>query len=162
MDRTNWTTVVLIACVAFAVGIAAGLRLFSGMPPLSYLTAVPVALVCVVDLVLGLRVRSAIAKRRVGLDRSQTSPHTVVVVLALAKASTVLGAVIGGAGAGYAIPLGIRAGDNSAAAHDLPVAIVLAVLGFVLCGIGLLTETWCKVPPGDDAPRESSRQPRHA
>lgn len=150
MDRTSWLTVVLVALVCAVAGICAGVRLFSAMPPLTYLTAVPLSVVIGIDLVLGWRVRSAIDAGRVGLDRSQMSPHTVVVVLSLAKASTILGAVVAGFGAGYAIPLGMRASDVTAAHDDLPMAIVLAVIGAALCGVGLLVETWCKVPPGDD------------
>lgn len=156
MDRTSWLTVVLVATCSVAAGIGAGMRLFSSMPPLTYVTLVPLSVVMGVDLFLGWRVRSAVESERVGLDRSQLSPHTIVVVLALAKASTVLGAVVAGLAAGYAIPLARRAGEVTAAASDLPVAIVLAVLGAVLCGVGLLVETWCKVPPGDD-PAEPMR-----
>ena len=156
MDRTSWLTVVLVASCSLAAGIGAGVRLFSAMPPLTYVTIIPLSAVIGVDLFLGWRVRAAVEAERVGLDRSQMSPHTIVVVLALAKASTMLGAVVAGLAAGYAVPLAIRAGEVSAAAADLPVAIVLAVLGAVLCGVGLLVETWCKVPPGDD-PAESLR-----
>lgn len=150
MDRTSWLTVVLVALVSAAAGVGAGVRLFSAMPPLTFVTVIPLSVVILVDLVLGWRVRGAVESGRVGLDRAQMSPHTIVVVLSLAKASTVLGAVVAGLGAGYAVPLGMRAGDVTAASEDLPVAIVLAVLGAVLCGVGMLVETWCKVPPGDD------------
>lgn len=157
MERTHWSTVALVAAVAFALGVAVGIRLFSAMPPLSYLAAVPVVIVLLAVLGTGWRVRSAVAKNRIGLDRSQMSPHEVVVVLALAKASSVLGAALCGVGAGYAVPVGLRAGDVTAASADLPVAIVLAVLGAALCGVGLLVETWCRVPPGDDGETDSVR-----
>lgn len=150
MQRTSWVTLGPVLAVCLVAGAVAGVQYLNAMPPLTYLSAAGLAVVAAVLLWWGWTVRQSVAANRIGQDRSQLNPLTVVRVVALAKASALLGAGIGGAAGGYAIVLGIRRGAVAAAATDFPVAVVITCAAVALLVVGLVVETWCILPPGSD------------
>lgn len=155
MQRTSWVTLGPVLAVCLVAGVVAGVQYLNVMPPLSYLSAVCLGGVTAVLLWWGWTVKQAVADNRIGQDRSQLSPLTVVRVVALAKASALLGAGTGGCAGGYAIALGIRRGEVSAAATDFPVAVVITCTAVALLVAALVVETWCQLPPGSDEDLEA-------
>ena len=148
VQRLRWSTLALVALVAAAAGAVLGGEFFGSLPRLGW-GWVTLVLVALFDVVLALRIRSAIARGRVGQDRSQIHPVTIARSLALGQASAVLGALAGGVGAGFSVFLAYRMGDLAAARDELPAAIAVAVSGALLAGCGLWLEASCSTPPED-------------
>lgn len=140
--------------VAWLIGLALGYLLFqvayASMPSLPTLAGVTLLVLAVVEVVLAFVVRNRIRSGRVvtGLGIARA--------VALAKASSLLGALmLGGWLAGVAF-LAPRSGELVAASDDLPSAIVGAVCAAVLIAAALWLEYCCRAPE----PRDSDRDRR--
>jgi len=117
---------------------------YESLPPFQWFTAVPLAVLAAVELVLAGRVRGAVR------HRPQARPMPALAVaraVALGKASALVGAVLAGAElalVGYVLP---DAGRTSAAGHDLRIGLLLLAVTVLLVVAGLLVER-AGVDPG--------------
>lgn len=149
MHRIAVSTLALIALVGAVASYVLTGSFLGSLPPIGWgwLTLVIVA---VIDLLLALRIRSAISDGGIGQDRSQMHPLTIARCAALGQASAVLGAAAGGLGAGlvvYFVPL---LGELAVAGQELPSSIAVLVSGVLLVGAGLFLESACSTPPSED------------
>ena len=102
---------------------------YGSLPPFQWFTAVPIAALAVIELVVANRVRGAVR------HRPEARPMTALAVaraVALGKASALVGAALAGAELAllsYVLP---DAGRTSAARHDLQVGLVLLVAGLLV------------------------------
>jgi hypothetical protein len=123
------------------VGLAAG-----GRPVLVPPYSLPVALVGIGAIVLaaGWPIRQAVQ----GKATQRLDPFRAMRVLLLAKASTLVGALLGGAAIGIAAYLLTRPVLPPASSLAAAITSVAAAVVLLICG--LLVEHWCRVPPEDD------------
>lgn len=153
-----------LVVVAVIVGIASWILVrynYSSLPPLPLLAGIALYVLAALEVVIGFVVRARVDSRDVGRARGQLHPITAARVLALAKASAILGAVAAGVWAGVLVFL-LTQHDVSAADHDRPGAIVGLVGGAVLVAAALWLEYCCQAPddPTDEpADRSSDRSP---
>lgn len=142
--RSPWTLVMALA--AAALGWLAALAAPSlGMPApvvgrTGLLTA---AAVCVLCLVLGRRVR----RDRERPLAERMDPIAAARTLVLGQAAGFTGAALAGWHAAAAAQVASRAGVDAPTAAD---AVLIAVGGLAMLGVGLLVEHWCRIPPEDD------------
>lgn len=149
MTRIATSTLVLVALVgAVAAYVLTGAFLGS-LPPIGW-GWVTLLVVAAVDVLLALRIRSALSDGGVGQDRSQMHPLTIARCGALGQASAVLGAATGGLGAGLTLFFVPRLGDLAAAGEELPASIAVLVSGALLVAAGLFLESACSPPPPED------------
>lgn len=149
MTRVAKSTLALVALVATVAAYVLTDTLLGSLPPIGFGWATLVA-VAVIDVLLALRIRSAITDGGVGQDRSQMHPLTIARSAALGQASAVLGAAGAGAGAGLTLYFLPRLGHLAVASDELPAAVAVLVSGLVLTGAGLFLESVCQTPPDDD------------
>ncbi|WP_285749964.1 DUF3180 domain-containing protein [Lentzea sp. NBRC 105346] len=140
-----------------AIAVVAGLlthlllRLaYDALPPLPILAGSTLFVIGVVELVLGFNLRARI-QRKPGARPVQ--PLTAARAVALAKASSVLGAIMFGAWSGLLIYLIPVRDQFEAAQNDLVSAIIGMIAAAALTGAALWLEYCCKTPtetPGKD------------
>jgi hypothetical protein len=139
----------LLLVVAVAAGLAANLLVqaaYSGLPPLPLLAGVVLGALGIGEAVLA-EVLHARIRGRAG-SRPVDALGTAQAV-ALAKASALAGAIVGGAWAGLLAFLLPRRSEITAAAGDVPAAVV-GVVGSVLLVAGALwLEYRCRIPEDD-------------
>ena len=133
-----------------AAGLVAGLlahlllRLaYDTLPPLPTFAGFTLLVIAGINLALAFSLRARIL-RKPGTEPVQ--PLTAARAVALAKASSLLGAIMGGAWAGvlvYVLP--VRA-EFEAAGHDMVSAIVGVGCAALLIGAALWLEHCCKTP----------------
>ncbi|GLB64021.1 hypothetical protein NCCP2495_19000 [Dietzia sp. NCCP-2495] len=149
MTRIPASTLVLVALVAAVAAFALTGSFLGSMPPIGF-AWVSLVVVAVIDVILAVRIRSAISDGSVGQDRSQMHPVAIARSAALGQASAVLGAAMSGVGAGLTLFFLLRLGELAVARAELPAAIAVLVSGAVLLGAGLFLEWVCQTPPDDD------------
>lgn len=112
-------------------------RYYGSMPTLSYFAPVPLALLAVGELVAARRVRAVVRH-----DPSAKPLPAIVVarLVALGKASSLVGAAAAGASAALLFKVVPDAGSISAASHDTRVGALLAVASCALVVAGLVLE----------------------
>jgi len=143
-----------------AVVVYLGVRLLYGeLPPLPTFAGVTLAVLAVVEAALGSSLRGRIRRMAEGrLDGGKPlQPLTAARAVALAKASSLLGAIMLGAWLavlGYGLPL---QAELSAAADDLPSAIVGAVCAAALIAAALWLEYCCRTPHDQDDQRSGGQ-----
>jgi hypothetical protein len=127
---------------------------YDSLPPLHYITALPIGALAVVEFVAARRVRAAVR------HEPGARPMAAIAIarcVALGKASSLVGAGVAGAAVGllaYVLP---DAGTIRAAAADARVAGTVAVVAAILVAAGVLLERAGIDPnrdrrPPDDAP----------
>jgi hypothetical protein len=122
-----------------------GIRLVYGeLPPLPTFAGITLLVLAVVEAALGASLRSRIRHPERG-DRP-LQPLTAARAVALAKASSLLGAIMLGAWLGVLVYLLPLRGELSAAADDLPSAIIGAVCSAALIAAALWLEFCCRTP----------------
>lgn len=135
-----------LAAVAIVGGLLAHLLLrlaYDSLPPLPQLAGSTLLVIALVEVVLAFSLRARI-QRRPGARPVQ--PLTAARAVALAKASSVLGALMFGAWAGlliYTIPV---RDSFPAAGNDLFAAVIGMVSAAVLTAAALWLEHCCKTP----------------
>lgn len=149
MTRVARSTLVLVALVVTVAAYVLTGTFLGALTPIGFGWTMLLA-VAVIDVVLALRIRSAISNGGVGQDRSQMHPLTIARSAALGQASAVLGAAGTGAGAGLALYFLPRLGQLAVASDELPASVAVLVSGLVLAGAGLFLESACQTPPDDD------------
>ncbi|WP_020669745.1 DUF3180 domain-containing protein [Amycolatopsis nigrescens] len=137
--------------VAGLIGLVLGFLLFQvaygSLPAMPVAAGVTLLVLAAVETVLAFSIRNRIKTGRV------LAAIAVARAVALAKASSLLGALMFGAwvGAlGYLVP---RGGWLPAAANDLPAALVGAASAAVLAGAALWLEHCCRTPDSGDQDR---------
>jgi hypothetical protein len=148
-----------LALVALAVAVLSYLLVaaaYGSLPSPPVGAPVTLVLLALAELALAKVVRDRIRHRldaRGRPPRRALHPVQVARAAALAKASSLTGAVVLGAYAGLFAWTAPRADVLAAAADDVPVAGVSAVAGLLLVVSALLLERACRVPESpDDAP----------
>jgi hypothetical protein len=141
-----WTLVALAAACALVVWLIVRVT-FTGLPPLPW-TAVPAMLIlAIAESFSGRNLRARIQGRRAG---KPLAPIAVARLAALAKASSLGGAVFGGFGAGFlAYTLGSI--DKAVPRSDAINAGATLAAAIVLVAAALYLEHCCRAPaPPDD------------
>lgn len=135
-----------LTAVAIIAGLLAHLLLrlsYDSLPPMPVLAGSTLFVIAVVEVVLAFSLRSRI-QRRPGARPVQ--PLTAARAVALAKASSVLGALMFGAWAGlliYVIPV---RDSFPAASNDLVAAVAGMIAAVALTAAALWLEHCCKTP----------------
>lgn len=137
------------ACVVAIVVVYLAVRLLYGsLPPLPPLAGVTLLVLAIVEAALGTSLRGRIRRMAEGrpVDGKPLQPLTVARAVALAKASSLLGAIMLGAWVGvlaYLLPLRT---ELSAAANDVPSGIIGVVCSIALIAAALWLEYCCRAP----------------
>ncbi|GAB2871578.1 DUF3180 domain-containing protein [Lentzea nigeriaca] len=141
-----------LATIAIIAGLLAHLLLrfaYDSMPPLPQLAGSTLLVIALVEVVLAFSLRARIQRR----SPRPVQPLTAARAVALAKASSVLGALMFGAWTGlliYTVPV---RDEFAAAGNDLFAAVVGMVSAAALIAAALWLEHCCKTPtetPGKD------------
>ncbi|MBD0863400.1 DUF3180 domain-containing protein [Gordonia sp. zg691] len=118
---------------------------YSDFPPLPLLAGIVLYVLAALEIVIAFVVRARVDSRNVGRARGQLHPLTAARVLALAKASAILGAIAVGVWLGLlAFLLGQH--DVAAADHDRPGAIIGLIGGAILVCAAMWLEYCCRAP----------------
>ncbi|HEX7305608.1 DUF3180 domain-containing protein [Lentzea sp.] len=147
-----------LVAVAIIAGILAHLLLrlsYDSLPPLPVLAGSTLFVIAVVEAVFAFSLRARI-QRRAGARPVQ--PLTAARAVALAKASSVLGALMFGAWAGLLIFVIPVRDSFPAASNDLVAAVVGVVSALLLTAAALWLEHCCKTP-NDGAGNEIDTRP---
>ncbi len=156
MTRTRPGPLVALAVIGTVVGFLLQIALAAASLPklrVEYTFAVTIGLIALVIVILAVPVYRATH----GPLRRPVDSFYATRVLALAKASSLAGALLVGLGLGLALDLLVR---SSTTTGDL-VARDLSTLGsaILLLAAGLIAEFLCRVPPQDDDDDHSDRGP---
>jgi hypothetical protein len=144
-----------------AVALYLFMRLLYGeLPPLPTFAGVTLLVLAVVEAVFGHvlrgRIRGSAGTRPAG---KPLQPITAARALALAKASSLLGAIMLGAWLAvlaYVVPESARV---DAARSDIPSAVIGALSAAVLIGAALWLESCCRTPDSPDDQRDQGTRP---
>ena len=150
MKPTRISTLVIIAVVCAAAGWLLLRAVYAKLPPLPW-TGVPALLIAAVaEAWTGRDLKRRIAGRASGLK--PVAPLFASRMVALAKASSVAAAIIGGFAAGFDFYL---AGSLSASTprEDALTAVITFVAAVLLACAALYLENSCRVPEDPDAPK---------
>lgn len=155
MRYTRATDLLLPAVV---VGVVVNLLLQSSydtLPRLPRLAGLTLALLAVVELVLAVVLRPRLQHKP---DTRPVHPTTAVRVVALAKASSLLGAIMVGAWAGELGYVAPRSATVLAAGNDTVSGIVGIISAAALIAAALWLEYSCRTPdPPDESETDSGR-----
>jgi hypothetical protein len=135
-----------LAAVAIIAGILAHLLLrlsYDTLPPLPVLAGTTLVVIAVVEVVLAFSLRARIQRRQ---GARPVQPLTAARAVALAKASSVLGALMFGAWAGLLIFVIPVRDSFPAASNDLVAAVVGMISALLLTAAALWLEHCCKTP----------------
>lgn len=147
MKRTGAGVLVVAAVLGIAAGFLVDQLLTSaGRPTFTPAVTLPILLVLLGALVVGLAVPIRRATR--GATRAPVNPFRAVRVAMLAKASSIVGAAIGGLGAGLLVFVATR--PVAPSIGSLGTVIATAVCGALLVVAGLVAEHLCTIRKDDD------------
>jgi hypothetical protein len=138
----------LVALAAFAAVVTWILvRSFYGsLPPVSVFAGASLYPVALIEFVLAFVIRSRVDDRRIGTDRHQLHPITAARAVALAKASSLVGAASAGVWFGLLLYLLPERAEVDAAAQDTAGTVVGLVGGVVLVAAAMWLEHCCRTP----------------
>ena len=140
MSRLTRTGVVDLLVPAVVVGVLAYLllhRYWADLPRLQYTAALPLGVLAVIELVMARRVRAAV---RHDPDAKPMAAIAIARLVALGKASSLVGAGLLGAVIALEVRVLPDAGSVDAARHDSRVGFVLIGTCALLLAAGLLLE----------------------
>jgi hypothetical protein len=152
MRPTRPGTLLLAFAGAAAAAWVLATQFYGDIPALPWLPLVTLLLLAVAEGVTARATRSRI-ERRPGTE--PVEPLVVARLAALAKASSLAGALFGGLYAGLAVYLLDRRAVLVAAERDLPVAAGGILACGALVGAALWLEWACRVPPSPEDPPET-------
>jgi len=121
--------------------------IYGDLIPLPTLAGITLLVLAIVEAALGASLRSRIRRPEPG---RRVQPLTAARAVALAKASSLLGAIMLGAWLGllgYVLP---RRSEVDAAAHDTPSAVIGIGCAAVLIAAALYLEWCCRTPRDQD------------
>ncbi|SFK77151.1 MULTISPECIES: DUF3180 domain-containing protein [Amycolatopsis] len=121
---------------------------YSSLPRLPRYAGITLVVIAAVETVLAFSIRTRIRSGRL------TGAIGVARAVALAKASSLLGALMFGAWLGALVALVPRADEITAAANDLRSAIIGAISAVVLTAAALWLEHCCRTPETRDQDRD--------
>jgi hypothetical protein len=151
---TRVSTLLAVTAALAVVGYLVAEAAYGSLPELPLGAPLTMFLLAVAELAMAKLVRDRVLHRRDARGRAPRRPlHPVQVAraAALAKASSVTGAVLGGAYAGLFAWTAQRADVLAAAADDVVVSGLSALAAVLLVVSALLLERACRVPePPDD------------
>lgn len=137
-----------------AVAVYLGIRLLYGeLPPLPTFAGITLLILAIIEAVFGYTLRGRIR----ATSGKPVQPLTAARALALAKASSLLGAIMLGAWLAvlaYVLPESARV---EAAKSDVPSAIIGGVSAILLISAALWLEHCCRTPDDPDGRRRDSR-----
>jgi hypothetical protein len=142
-----------LATIAIIAGLLAHLLLrlaYDSLPPLPQLAGTTLLVLAVVEVVFAFSLRARIQRRQ---GARPVQPLTAARAVALAKASSVLGALMFGAWTGLLVYTAPVRDEFAAAGNDLFAAVVGMVSAAALTAAALWLEHCCKTPtetPGKD------------
>lgn len=145
MHFTRVRDLVLTGLVATALAYLLVRSLYGQMPPLPTLAGVTLLVLAIVEAVLGFALRS-----RIRNPNRHVQSLTAARAVALAKASSILGAIMFGAWLAilaYVLP---RRTEITAAADDLPATVVGVTCAALLIAAALYLEWCCRTPRDQD------------
>ena len=137
MKRTG---VVDLLVPFFVIGISAYVLLkfsYESIPPLAYVVPVPLTALALIEFVAARRVRAAVR------HEPYAKPMTAIAIarcVALGKASSVVGAGVGGAAVALLLRVVPDAGTVRAAANDTRVGVLLLASTILAVAAGLILE----------------------
>ena len=137
MRRTRWTDLLLICVVIGVVAYLLARVGYDSLPPLSYGVPVPIAVLALIEFAAARRVRAAVR------HDPRARPLQAIVVarlVALGKASSLVGAGVVGAALGFLGELLHFAGVPRTVGHDLQVTVLVLAAALLLIAAGLLLE----------------------
>jgi hypothetical protein len=153
VKRTGPGVLLVAALIGLVVGFGVDqLLVASGRPTFTPMITLPVVLVGLGAIVLALAIPIYRASR--GHTKAPINPFRAVRIAMLAKASSIVGAALGGAGLGLLLYVLSRPTE-----HDPSVVAMLiatAVCGAVLIVAGLVAEHLCTIRKDDDDPEGSA------
>jgi uncharacterized membrane protein YbhN (UPF0104 family) len=145
MRPTRWWVLVLLAVVAGAVAYAVTRSSYDDLPRPTVLALLWLAILAIAECYVAVLTRARLAGRA---GTKPIQPLVVARFVALAKASSVVGALAAGGYAGFLIWV---ARLQSPAAHaDTRTSIVGVVFAVALTAAALFLEFVCRVPKADD------------
>lgn len=147
MHFTRARDLVLAGLVAAALGYLLVRVLYADMPPLPTFAGVTLLVLAAVEAWLGASLRARI--RNPSGDRP-LQPLTAARAVALAKASSVLGAIMLGAWLAILAYVFPRRAELTAAADDFPSTVVGVICSAVLIAAALWLEWCCRTPRDQD------------
>jgi Protein of unknown function (DUF3180) len=131
---------------------------YDQLPPLPTMAGSTLALIAVVEAVFGYSLRARI-RRRPGTR--PVAPLTAARAVLLAKASSLLGAIMLGGWAAVLVYTLPKRDDFPAAASDMVSALIGSVCAAALIAAALWLEFCCRTPRRPDEPSED-QESRHA
>ena len=147
MKRTGAGVLLVAAAIGVAVGFAVDQALTAtGRPTFTPVVSLPILLVLLGVVVVGLAI--PIRRATHGTKRVKVDPFRAVRIAMLAKASSIVGAAVGGMGGGMWIFLATRPVTPSLG--SLGTVIATTVCGAVLVVAGLVAEHLCMIRKDDD------------
>lgn len=148
MRRTTWTDLAVPFVVIAVAGYALLRFSYDSIPPLQILVPLPLAALAVAEFVAARRVRAAVR------HDPNAKPMAAIVIarcVALAKASSLVGAGVMGAAVALVVRLLPDVDSIDAAGHDALVGALLLAAAALLVGAALLLER-AGVDPGSEEP----------
>jgi hypothetical protein len=137
MRRTNASEIASIFAIATIVCYLLVRAYYDQLPPLHYYTAVPLAALAIVELVLARRVRAAVSHDP---EARLMTAISIARLVALGRATALAAAAICGAFLALVLRVAPDAGDVRAAGSDLRTGSVALGASIVLLVAGLLLE----------------------
>lgn len=147
MHFTRARDLVLAGLVAAALVYLLVRVLYADMPPLPTFAGITLLVLAVVEAWFGFSLRARIRNPRG--DRP-LQPLTAARAVALAKASSVLGAIMLGAWLAVLAYVMPRRGELTAAADDFPSTVVGVICSAMLIAAALWLEYCCRTPRDQD------------
>jgi hypothetical protein len=153
MRPTRPSALAVVAVVFAALGWVLLRLIYERLPPLPWTGVPALLLAAAAETWIGRDLRARIAGRRAG---KPADPLFVSRMVALAKASSLVGAVVAGLAAGFVIYLSGQL-TASVPREDALTAAVTVVAAVVLACAAIFLENSCRVPePPDGGPEDLS------
>lgn len=150
MTRTRIANLIPVLLVVGALVYLLLQHAYEDLPPLSYFTPAPLAILAVVEWVLCRRVRAAVAHDP---EAKPMMAITITRLVALGKASALVGAGMTGATLGLVAYVAPDFSRVTAARSDAIVGVLLAVAALLLAAAGLALERSGIAPTDGTTPR---------
>jgi uncharacterized membrane protein YbhN (UPF0104 family) len=145
MRPTRWSWLLVVAVVAGLVAYVLTRNWYYQLPTPSVYSAIWLALLGIAESYVAMFTRARLAGRS---GTRPIDPLFVARLAALAKASSVVGALVAGGYVGFLAWVGRL--DTPAAHRDTKTAAVGVAAGLLVVGGAMFLEHACKVPPGSD------------
>jgi hypothetical protein len=152
MRPTRWPVLVALALVAGAGSYALTRTSYDSIPGPGVTGLFWIGILVIAEFYLAVMTRARLAGRS---GTKPINPLVVVRFVALAKASSVVGAVFLGGYAGFLTWVAHL--DSPAANHDTKITAIGAALSAAWVGTALFLEYVCRVPKRDDDDENSER-----